>query len=355
MSKSNRGSTYEEEIEVKPSTELIPDEYEHFGNQPKFSVHTFFHDTEADENNENEFLTTLRGIGITCENGDRHNLDKEKIFEIIKRIKENCSDDTAGLIMYFSGDVKLRGGILHTKVLENNTSIQKIWLEFNSFNCFQLKNKPKIFIFDLKVYEPPIQQDAKRISVKSLPISVYDTPSEADILVICNKDIDDDSEFTYHFCNNIKSHGDKENIITLASCVGSLTSPIIISTLTRHFYFTPSELRGHHLVIRKHQQQLKEHVEEIHNIMAKKTKLVESKKKLGIFGSIREKFRKSDDNKSASPSTSAAVTDAAESGNNRTPSTQPTRPSGPSSIRSRKMSQSEPEGARSSTKKPPWR
>ncbi|XP_050497973.1 uncharacterized protein LOC114327987 [Diabrotica virgifera virgifera] len=355
MARSNRSSAYEEEIEVHPSTELIPDEYEHFGNQPKFLVHTFFKDTEADKDNEKDFLKTLSEIGITCKDEDRHNLDQEKIFEILNRIKENCSDDTTGLIMYFSGMVKQHQGILHTKLPSNDISIQKIWLEFNSFNCFKLKNKPKIFIYDLKVYAPPTQRDARRFSVQSLTISAYDTPSEADILVICNKDTEeDDSQFTLQFCNNIKSDGDKENIITLASCVGSLTSPIIISTLTRHFYFTPSELRGHHLVIHKDQQQLKEHVEDIHNLM-KNNKLVEHKKKHGILDSFREVFRKSDANKSTSPSTSATVSDGPPSESNKPPSSQQKRPSGPSSTRSRKMSQSEPEGSRSSTKRPPWR
>uniref|UniRef100_A0A6P7FAE1 Uncharacterized protein LOC114327987 n=1 Tax=Diabrotica virgifera virgifera TaxID=50390 RepID=A0A6P7FAE1_DIAVI len=188
MARSNRSSAYEEEIEVHPSTELIPDEYEHFGNQPKFLVHTFFKDTEADKDNEKDFLKTLSEIGITCKDEDRHNLDQEKIFEILNRIKENCSDDTTGLIMYFSGMVKQHQGILHTKLPSNDISIQKIWLEFNSFNCFKLKNKPKIFIYDLKVYAPPTQRDARRFSVQSLTISAYDTPSEADILVICNKD-----------------------------------------------------------------------------------------------------------------------------------------------------------------------
>lgn len=56
-----------------------------------------------------------------------------------------------------------------------------------------------------------------------------------------------------NFCDNIKHYGKSEDITSLASCAVSLNPPMLISTLTRKFYFTPSENRGYrHHITEKH-------------------------------------------------------------------------------------------------------
>lgn len=269
-SNPKRASYFEEElITVKPSTELIPDEYEHFQEtQYKIVLHTFVANDEYCMNLEQEFLKTLEYIEFETGSTNRHNLETDNFPKIMNEIAKGPNTNDAGLILFFAGFTKPTSpGQLEIfdGIKQDTINIQQIWSKFDSYNCPGLKNKPKIFIFALSTPETPIQRDGKKHFK-----TAYDTPAEADILVIYNNPISGSGNFLQNFCENIRLFGKTENIITLASCTPS-TSTLIISTLTRNFYFTVSNLRGHHHIIDKHNDEIKAHIKEIKETFEQKT------------------------------------------------------------------------------------
>ncbi|XP_056644597.1 uncharacterized protein LOC130450291 [Diorhabda sublineata] len=349
-SNANRLSYIEEDIEIKPSAELIPDEYKHFTEpNQKIFLYTFTKNGEIYESSERIFLTTMDNYGYVFAN--KYNLDKDNLKEALEKIAKSCNNDVAGLILFFSGNVT-KYSYFESDIPENRIAIHNIWLGFNSSSCLQLKNKPKIFIFDLIVTPTLIQTDGRLIH------KGYDTPAEADILVICNKS-EGATDFVYQFCENIKEYGETENIITLASCVDEDT-PLVISTLTRNFYFTPSfsNSRGNYRIIEKHQEDIRSQIDNLKKTAIKHT---EKKKKSSILDSFRLGKKQKDEEVFAEPEVSSkdikkAPSDTSSSSMSTghksiTSLIQSRGYSGTNYQRTRLMSQTEPEGSRSSTKK----
>lgn len=59
-------------------------------------------------------------------------------------------------------------------------------------------------------------------------------------------------------------HGKSEDITTLATCADyKFNFPILISTLTRKFYFAPSEHRGYHYKIAEGKKKLNAEIESV--------------------------------------------------------------------------------------------
>lgn len=75
---SKRISIYEEDIVIKPSTELIPDEYEH-----KLNKNVSFHIFTLPEikNNLEQICKTFKSIGYNVNDDKIHSVDSKIQFE----------------------------------------------------------------------------------------------------------------------------------------------------------------------------------------------------------------------------------------------------------------------------------
>lgn len=81
---------------------------------------------------------------------------------------------------------------------------------------------------------------------------------------------DGEDSYIESFCKNINVYGTFEDITTLATCVDRpLHSPMLISTLTRKFYFIDSCFRGYNHVITERQKNLSEEAEKLKNLVVK--------------------------------------------------------------------------------------
>nr|XP_023021478.1 uncharacterized protein LOC111509864 [Leptinotarsa decemlineata] len=149
--KVSRQSFIEEDIEVKPSTELTPDEYEHFQKSVEnIEVHTFASDWECSEHDVEVFSKTLLKCGMEIKPEYKHNLETDNCNVILDKICEQ-SDTRSGLVILFSGYCMKDGCLeMFDGKQKRTVAIQEIWKKFNSHNCKSLKNKPKIFIFEVR-------------------------------------------------------------------------------------------------------------------------------------------------------------------------------------------------------------
>nr|CAH7718449.1 unnamed protein product [Callosobruchus chinensis] len=248
MAERRPSRSFEERIEVKPSIELIPDEFEHHAEDGSdIVIHAFTEHTEGDFKNVQQFFDALKSIGYSGFNHQPHNLERNDFLTVIKYIQDEANNlNKNGLILFFSCSAKIDGQIY---IRFNNTDIpidiQLIWKYFTSNRCKGLKNKPKIFIFEIKMNLNQVDDSQTRAPTYAL---TYDTPAEADILVIYNKTTDGThGKFINKLGKFMRKYSQREDIITLVSCIPSeYVRPMIISTLTRKFYFTPSECRGHY-------------------------------------------------------------------------------------------------------------
>ncbi|KAG5899359.1 hypothetical protein JTB14_036848 [Gonioctena quinquepunctata] len=290
MNKPNRLSYIEEDIQVKPSTELIADEYEHFsGSGNQILVHAFASSDESDGRNVEMFAKSLKKCGIEIEAENRHNLETDNCVEVLINICLQWKNSN-GLIILFSGPTQEEG---HLDIFDGTSTrsknIQEIWSMFDSYHCEASKNKPKIFIFEINNFSH-VQADSSRLYTTTYELT-YETPAEADILIVYNKtDADNESEFMELMCENIDEYGKDEDIISLVTCIASRSCrPMIISTLTRKFYFTASEMRGHHSVIDKNQKELVGHLKKVSETLD--AKVSEKKGKRSFLSFIGRKSK----------------------------------------------------------------
>ncbi|KAJ8948364.1 hypothetical protein NQ318_019349 [Aromia moschata] len=301
----------DETIEIKPSTELIADEYEHSRKSTKnIAVHLFTTKWDVDEENVRLFKETLNKNNYEIKPDHVHCLETDNIYKVLEEICTDNDEESPvdGLIIYISGycQNQAREGALDAF---NGTehfiiNIQDIWGKFTSYNCPKLKNKPKIFMFHI-TSPTQIQTDSMRYRSSFYNLA-YDTPAEADILIVYHKtDAMYQRDFTEYLCDNIEKYGRTEDAISVVTCLGSVlfdTRPIIISTLTRKFYFTPSELRGIHFDIDQSQKRLKEHLEEVDAKLSRVDKGVEKKKKFFSFNLGKRRPKEEPAQKTAVPS-----------------------------------------------------
>lgn len=90
------------------------------------------------------------------------------------------------------------------------------------------------------------------------------------------------------FCKNIIEFSEFEDIISLVTMtLGS--DPIIISTLTRKFYFRPNEVRGLHYIITKNKEKMKQNLQNLRTALSDEQK--PKKKKKSWFSSLSSRKR----------------------------------------------------------------
>ncbi|KAF2881841.1 hypothetical protein ILUMI_24342 [Ignelater luminosus] len=285
-----------EEIKVPPSTELIPDEYEHEDNTKGL---VFIFHSSRDEVNV-ELLTTAfsdQGYNVPLENIYRMST-KEFVMNTIKKIAEKNHTDETCLIVVFLGNVFQEDRILpddeKAPNINNTISIKDVWTPFTSDNCPSLKYKPKVFIFQT-CKKPELTSVDSRMVTHSVSIDkAYDIPAEADILIIYKKveDVNARHEFIEQLCNNFHYEGRKDDIVGLVTHTehGNERRPLIISTLTRKFYIRPSEKLGHrghgydlhvnHDIVFDVLQDLQEKITTIQEQQQKFKKRIEQRRKL---------------------------------------------------------------------------
>ncbi|XP_066148387.1 uncharacterized protein [Euwallacea fornicatus] len=236
-----------EEICIRPSIDLIPDEYEREKNS-NLLVELV---ADPDDKNAHQFLEIMGELGYQVNATDVEDMKEDVTADwmagVVQKVKSERCD---GIIMVFS------------HVTYNTNAMKEIWSKFTSRECPELKNKPKIFIF---LVAPRPKRHTKTDFSQEAPkwSAAYETPSEADMLIIQDKLENDGVNFLLELTTYIETHGDKEDIITLAS-VSPNSPPLLISTMTRKFYVKLHQHRGYHLDIRNNTNQLKEKLDELH-------------------------------------------------------------------------------------------
>jgi hypothetical protein len=286
-----RKSFYDEEqIDIKPSPELIPDEYEH-STSDSVLIHIFR--TDDDSKPAEDLMKTVAAINNTISaTKNLHYLDKkEEFFKDLESIRNEAVNKSA-LILFFIGFFEKDGTIFMTNEDDSNNGhveIKCIWNKFSANNCPELKGKPKIYIFSTSQRpKGGTQLDAmghRRLTFEK----VYDFPAEADMLIIYHK-VDEMSPvpnryFIKQLCNNINEYSKKYDIIDLVSCFYDckMSVPLVISTLTRKFYLTPNNERQHYLSIIENHDKLEERLTSIKLGIDKIQELQQKKKKFLNF------------------------------------------------------------------------
>ncbi|XP_050309721.1 uncharacterized protein LOC126745772 isoform X1 [Anthonomus grandis grandis] len=224
---------YEEDIEVKPAVDLIPDEYERDDNR-KFLVEMFYSEKDGEAKAFRDFLLEL-GFVVDVTLHEKQRFDKSPpdgdwLAKVQDKIVTNKYE---GLMMVFA------------KVEYKNVDIRHVWSRFTAPNCPTLKDKPKIFLFQI-LKRQIVDVDA--VFTRKFWSATYDTPAEADIAVIYDKyDSDRENIFT-KLRKNIRQHGKTEDLTTIISLCGvqNACQPMTMSTMTGRFFFVPHEHRGHH-------------------------------------------------------------------------------------------------------------
>ncbi|XP_050309729.1 uncharacterized protein LOC126745772 isoform X2 [Anthonomus grandis grandis] len=258
---------YEEDIEVKPAVDLIPDEYERDDNR-KFLVEMFYSEKDGEAKAFRDFLLEL-GFVVDVTLHEKQRFDKSPpdgdwLAKVQDKIVTNKYE---GLMMVFA------------KVEYKNVDIRHVWSRFTAPNCPTLKDKPKIFLFQI-LKRQIVDVDA--VFTRKFWSATYDTPAEADIAVIYDKyDSDQDKDILSILTGNIQMYGYKEDLISLITIGSGLQyRPMIMSTMTKKFYFQIYHLRGHiYNVLEKHdtiKQSIEKIKEKIQQPDEKKTKVKKS-------------------------------------------------------------------------------
>ncbi|KAF5280995.1 hypothetical protein FQA39_LY05200 [Lamprigera yunnana] len=226
-----------ERIHIPPSTELIPDEYEHEDNRNGLVI-IFY--SKYDEESKQVIAQEFTNQG--------YNVNEDNVFKLSNeepstgRFKRSDNKDKTCLIIFFLGTLKNGDKFLMDKDGEFVT-LKEIWTKFTSDSCISFRNKPKIFYFSIFRYEMALQ-----IGFIKIPKEAYSVPSEADLLLVYKKTEDPchRGSFVKELCNQIKEFGKKDDIIGLVTRTNMEQRPLIISTLTKKFYVAKSPNRGHY-------------------------------------------------------------------------------------------------------------
>lgn len=119
-------------------------------------------------------------------------------------------------------------------------------------------------------------------------------------------------DFTTKLCDSISLHGDFEDVVNLFTCLEipeQFPRPLIISTLTKKFFVTHGEHRGHHYHINNHHNELTSHLKEISEKLSEIRTPTEQKRKLGaaprtnrraVSAKVDSNLRRSANSKSSS-------------------------------------------------------
>ncbi|XP_045463575.1 uncharacterized protein LOC123673162 isoform X2 [Harmonia axyridis] len=245
-------------IFLKPSTELIPDEYQNDRNEHA-SVHIFV----FKEHMERKFVDCMRSLGYIVREKNIHILSsRNDAIAALERIG-NGTDQKSCLIILFWGSLRddkkfsLRDG--------SSVKLMEIWSRFVSSKCPLFRDKPKIFIFNgIKHLENTVE-DALPVSKISSGIFSYNIPVEADMLIVFkhNDDLKGSVEYMDSLCSNFQNYAQREDISSLLTIAHFSSQPTLISTMTRKFYLVPSVHRGIQLSLREKYSKIEQAIQKV--------------------------------------------------------------------------------------------
>ncbi|KAF5290288.1 hypothetical protein FQR65_LT11622 [Abscondita terminalis] len=240
----------EEKITFVPSTELIPDEYEH--TEPNNGSVIIFY-SRSDEDNKNLLYQTLSDqnyhpkVFVLSK--------KDEFLQNLSEVASEIHEKTTCLILFFLGS-------MDHSFLNNDTNqiiIKDIWSNFTGNKCPLLKTKPKIFV--VQANKKPKQKLAfDHPTFQNHPKGAYDIPSEADMLLVFNKieNLKNQENFIEELCYRIKKFGKRDDVISLISRTNvTAQRPIVVSTLTRKFYFAFDQRRDYFYDIQRNDDIIK--------------------------------------------------------------------------------------------------
>ncbi|KAB0791991.1 hypothetical protein PPYR_13952 [Photinus pyralis] len=232
-----------EEITVPPSTELIPDEYEHRDNS-KGLVLIFY--SKRDVDNEQVIRREFRDQGYNVSDSNVFGLQsRSAVLEALDQVAKGDHKEKSCLIIFFLGMAEEEGKLELDEDPDSSIELRDVWTKFTSNNCPSLRNKPKIFIFQACRKPTAYAFDSKAMT----PQGAYSLPSEADILIVYKvTGYHSRAQFIRSLCNKIDKFGQKDDIIGLVTRTHDhkYIRPLIISTMTRKFYVSSSANRGHY-------------------------------------------------------------------------------------------------------------
>ncbi|KAK9877842.1 hypothetical protein WA026_020074 [Henosepilachna vigintioctopunctata] len=255
------------EILLKPSTELISDEYAH--DNGTACVHIFI----FKENYEAFFVDCMKLLGYSIPDTNIHQLSTRT--EVLSSLQKICDEtkDKCSLIILFWGPFKSDRKF----VLNDGSCIKmiEIWSKFISSNCLTLKEKPKIFIFNgfhekhshgsVARHMENTEEDSMRVIKGSVDNFSYNIPAEGDILIVFkqNNDLRSSVEYMDSLCSNLQNFSEREDIFSLLTITDFLSHPILISTMTRKFYLKFNPNRGLQLSIREKYNKIEEAIQKM--------------------------------------------------------------------------------------------
>ncbi|XP_044761373.1 uncharacterized protein LOC123318717 isoform X2 [Coccinella septempunctata] len=246
------------EIFLKPSTELIPDEYEH-DDQESASVHVFI----FKENMERKFVDCMRSLGYIVPEKNIHPLSSRMdVIATLQRIGNEANGKSCLIVLFW--------GLLRDDkkfLLRDGSSVKliEIWSKFVPSNCPFLKDKAKIFIFNGVKHIENTEEDALPISRKYSGIFSYNIPAEADMLIVFkhNDDLKTSVEYMDSLCSNFQNYAQREDISSLLTIAHFSSQPTLISTMTRKFYLKPNAHRGIQLSLREKYSKIEEAIQKV--------------------------------------------------------------------------------------------
>ncbi|KAL3285180.1 hypothetical protein HHI36_019299 [Cryptolaemus montrouzieri] len=249
------------ELEVKPSTELIPDEY-YVPLDEKRCVHIF----AAEESllGECKFLDTLEVERKYNKNVHSMN-SSEEILETLKKVSED-ENERSMLLMLFWGYSRKDGEFL----LEDDSTLtfQQIWSRFMSSDCKSFRDKPKVFIFNVIKSRKANMKDGSRYVEDKSP---YEVPNGADLLIIFkyNKALKESIIFIEEFTDVLNKYGKREDLCSLVTVINTekCLRPVIISTMLKKLYLIHSRSRGNYLQMETYQNSTQIELEKIQTIL----------------------------------------------------------------------------------------
>ncbi|KAK5640375.1 hypothetical protein RI129_011186 [Pyrocoelia pectoralis] len=256
-----------EPITVPPSTELIPDEYEHCDNK-KGLVLIFY--SKYDVDNEQVIRSEFCDQGYTVlKNNVVALTNKDEVLRALDRVAKSDNVEKSCLIIFFLGIAEEGDKFLLDDEPVSHIQLSDVWIKFTANNCPAFRNKPKIFIF--QACRKPTMDTFD--SIKMTPQGIYDLPCEADMLIVYKvTDYQSRNRFVPSLCNKIDKYGLKDDIIGLITRTHDHKDvrPLIISTLTRKFYISSNVNRGHHFDLHDNHSKTIKALEDLHNQIQRK-------------------------------------------------------------------------------------
>lgn len=256
-----------EPITVPPSTELIPDEYEHRDNK-KGLVLIFY--SKYDVDNQQVIRNEFCDQGYTVpENNVVGLTNKDQVLGALDQVAKGDNVEKSCLIIFFLGIAEEGDKFLLNDDQNSYIPLNDVWIKFTANNCPAFRNKPKIFIF--QACRKPIMDTFD--SIKVTPQGVYDLPCEADMLIVYKVTaFQNRNRFVPSLCNKIDKYGLKDDIIGLVTRTHEHKDvrPLIISTLTRKFYISSNVNRGHHFDLHNNHSKTMKALEDLHNQIQRK-------------------------------------------------------------------------------------